>query len=74
MKIALLSTDSREMLKDYKSPVPEFGTAPEALLQGFALLPDAEVHVVSCARRKMDSPAKLAPNVFFHSLCVPKLG
>ena len=74
MKLALLSTDSREMLKDYKNPGPGFGTAPEALLQGFALLPDVEVHVVSCAREKMNSPAKLAPNVFFHSLCVPKLG
>jgi glycosyltransferase involved in cell wall biosynthesis len=74
MKIALLTTDSREILKNYSSSVLEFGTAPAALMQGFALMPEVEVHVVSCAREKMSSPAKLAPNIFFHSLCVPKIG
>ncbi|MEI6394001.1 MAG: glycosyltransferase family 4 protein [Verrucomicrobiota bacterium] len=74
MRVALLTSDSRGFFSDYRNLVPEFGTAPEALLQGCALLPDVEVHVVSCARGKMISPTKLAPNVFFHSLCVPKLG
>ena len=74
VRIALLATDDRELLKDYKKAVPEFGAAPEALMQGFALMPDVEVHVVSCTRAPMDSPAKLAPNIFFHSLCVPKIG
>src|SRR5258707_11329734 len=74
MRIAILTTDNREHYKDYAHPVPHFGTAPEALLQGFALLPDIEVHVVSCARARMKSPEKLTPNIFFHSLCVPKLG
>ena len=72
MKIALLTTDSREVLKNYSSSVLEFGTAPEALMQGFALMPEVEVHVVSCAQAKMNSPEKVAPNVFFHSLYVPK--
>lgn len=74
MKIAILSTDSREHFKDYGNPVPYFGTAPEALIQGFSHLPDAEVHVVSCARARMTSPEKLAPNVFFHGLYVPRIG
>jgi len=74
MRIALLTTDSREVLKNYGSSVLEFGTAPEALMQGFALMPEVEVHVVSCAQAKMNSPEKVAPNVFFHSLYVPKLG
>lgn len=74
MKIAIVTTDSREHFRDYANPVPSFGTAPEALLQGFALLPDVEVHVISCARVRMKSPKKLAPNIFFHSLLVPKLG
>ena len=74
MRIALLSTDSREVLKEYDSPIPHFGTAPEALMQGFALLPEVEVHVVSCLRKKGQSPPKLAPNIFFHSLHVPKIG
>jgi glycosyltransferase involved in cell wall biosynthesis len=74
VKVAFLTSDSREAYKDYGKPVPEFGTAPAALLQGFALLPEVEVHVVSCARGKINSPAQLAPNIFFHSLCVPKIG
>ncbi len=74
MRIAILTTDNREHYRDYANPVPYFGTAPEALLQGFALMPGHEVHVVSCARAKMKSPERLAPNIFFHSLYVPKLG
>ena len=74
LKVALLTTNVREVAKDYGNPAPGFGTAPEALLQGFALLPELEVHIVSCARARMNSPAKLAPNVFFHSQHVPKLG
>jgi glycosyltransferase involved in cell wall biosynthesis len=74
MKVAILTTDNREHYKDYGKREPSFGTAPEALLQGFAQLPELEAHVVSCARAKMDSPAKVAPNIFFHCLCVPKLG
>jgi glycosyltransferase involved in cell wall biosynthesis len=74
MKIAILTTDDREHYKDYQNPTPYFGTAPAALLDGFALLPEVEVHVVSCARARMKSPAKLAPNIYFHSLYVPKAG
>lgn len=74
MKLALLTTDSREVLKDYDTPAPHFGTAPEALMQGFALLPEVELHVVSCLRRKVNATPKLAPNIFFHSLYVPKIG
>ncbi len=74
MKLALLTTDSREVLKDYGAPVPYFGTAPEALMQGFGLLPEVEVHVVSCLRQQVSSPPKLAANIFFHTLHVPKLG
>src|SRR6266576_470500 len=74
LKIAVLTTDNRDPFKQYDRPAPWFGPAPEALLQGFALLPDIEVHVVSCARARLKSPEKLAPNIFFHSLYVPKLG
>ena len=70
----MLTTDGRDLLKNYGKPAPEFGTAPEALLQGFALLPDVEVHVVSCSRAPLKSPAQLAPNIFYHSLLVPKIG
>lgn len=74
MRIAILTTDSREHFKDYGANVPYFGTAPEALLQGFSLLPDIEVHVVSCLQKRIESSKKLAPNIFFHGLYVTKLG
>src|SRR5471030_3182490 len=75
MKIAILTTDNREPYRQYDKPAPWFGTAPEALLQGFAQLPEIEVHVVSCTQQPMvSSPGKLADNVFFHSLHVPKIG
>jgi glycosyltransferase involved in cell wall biosynthesis len=74
MKIALLTTDGREVFKDYETPAPHFGSAPTALMQGFALMPELEVHVVACVRAKVNAPPKLAPNILFHSLCVPKIG
>ena len=74
MKIAFLTTDNRDQFKDYTATSPHFGPAPEALLEGFSLMPDVEVHVVSCARGKMSSPEKVAPNIFFHCLQVPKIG
>jgi glycosyltransferase involved in cell wall biosynthesis len=74
MKIVQLITDNREPHRQYQKQVPEFGTAPQALLQGFAGMADVEVHVVSCAKQSMKSPAKLAENIFFHSLRVPHLG
>ncbi len=74
MRIALVTTDNRECFKRYSNPEPEFGAAPEALLQGFAALPDVEVHVVCCTRKPLQAPEKLAPNIYYHSLLVPKRG
>ncbi|HVU27884.1 MAG TPA: glycosyltransferase family 4 protein [Verrucomicrobiae bacterium] len=74
MKIAILTTDSREHFGDYANPKPYFGTAPEALLQGLTLLPGIKVHVVSCLQRPVNSPEKLANNIWFHGLHVPKIG
>ena len=74
MKIAILTTDDRECRKDYNCPAPYFGAAPEALLQGFAQLPELEVHVLSCVRKPVQSPEKIAPNIHYHSLLVPKIG
>ena len=74
MRVAILTTDNREHYKDYSNPVPYFGTAPEALLQGFSQLPELQLHVVTCARKQMSSPQKLAENIWFHSLIVPKIG
>src|ERR1044072_7008483 len=74
LKIGFLTLDARQAFRQYDKPAPYFGTAPEALLQGFALLPEVEVHVVCCIQKLMVSPEKLAPNVWYHSLLVPKIG
>ena len=74
MKIALLTTDNRQQFCQYDKMEPWFGTAPAALLQGFAQLPEIEVHVVSCILQPVRSPVKLAPNILFHSVVVPKIG
>jgi glycosyltransferase involved in cell wall biosynthesis len=74
MRIAILTTDNREHFKDYSNETPYFGTAPEALLQGFAMLPDVQVHVLSCTQQRMRSPEKLADRIWFHSLHVPRMG
>src|SRR2546425_3333354 len=74
MRVVILTTDNREQSKNYQQLVPSFGTAPEALLQGFAAWPEVEVHVLSCLRRPVRSPDKLANNIWFHSLHVPKIG
>jgi len=43
-------------------------------MQGFALMPEVEVHVVSCVRAAVSTPPRLAPNIFFHTVIVPKIG
>jgi glycosyltransferase involved in cell wall biosynthesis len=74
LKIAFLTTDNREHHRRYDLAEPYFGTAPEALLQGFAEMPELDVHVISCTQGPMKSPEKLADNTWFHSLLVPKIG
>jgi glycosyltransferase involved in cell wall biosynthesis len=70
----LLTTDARESLREYSKPEPYFGTPQEALFQGIRKLPDVEMHVVSCWQKPMTAPAKLADNIWFHGLVVPKIG
>ncbi len=74
MKVAVITTDNRQHYQNFGETTPSFGAAPEALLQGFALMPELEVHVVSCTMKPMKSPEKLADNIWFHSLYVPKVG
>jgi glycosyltransferase involved in cell wall biosynthesis len=74
MKIAMLTTDNRQADRSHFLPSPYFGTAPAALMEGLAALPETELHVVSCTQKPMSSPHKLAENIWFHSLHVPKLG
>ncbi len=74
MKVAILTTDNREHLHQYGESRPRFGTAPEALLQGFTGTSNIEIHVLSCTKKPMNSPTKLAENIWFHSLVVPQIG
>jgi glycosyltransferase involved in cell wall biosynthesis len=74
MRIVQITTDSREHFKNYKLAEPYFGTAPQALLNGFANLRDHEIHVISCSRVAMRMPIRLADNIYFHQPIVGKWG
>ena len=74
MRVAILTIDIRESVPGCTDPQPRIGIAPEALLQGFAQLPEVEVHVVSCLKQPMRSPEKIAENIWYHGLPVPKIG
>lgn len=74
MKIVQFTTDNREQQNDYNNAQPHFGTAPQALLEGFAELPEVEVHVVSCVRREVHNPGKILGNIHYHPVLVPKHG
>jgi len=81
MRIAFLVVDDRF---DQPHPKPFFGSAPTALLQGFALLagnktgltidprpPAPEIHVICCGKKPVPAPEKIAPNIFYHQLILP---
>ncbi len=74
MKIAMIIPDNRDEFRKFDDPVPHFGPAPSALLEGLAGKPDCEVHVVSCVHRTMTAPAKIAENIFYHAVNVGKWG
>lgn len=74
MKIALLSFDDRELRKTYQLRHPIVPTPQRALLEGWANESGIEVHFVSCLRKPVYAPEKLAPNVWYHALQVPKIG
>ena len=63
MKVAFLTIDAREHLKDYDTPEPYFGTAPAGLLDGFDGMPGVEVHVISCASARMRVPEMIGSNI-----------
>ena len=74
MKIALISIDSRQNERTYEETTPRFGTGVDSMIEAVGSMPELELHVLSCTQRPMQSPEKLADNIWFHSLHVPKLG
>jgi len=72
MRLAIITTDNREDTRDYTPEQPWFGTAVQALLDGFSHMPgEIDVHVISCTRARLESPLQLSPNITFHSVHVP---
>jgi glycosyltransferase involved in cell wall biosynthesis len=74
MKVALLAIDNREPARAYHETMPRFGTGVDSMIEGVASMPEVKLHVLSCTQRPMQSPEKLADNIWFHSLHVPKIG
>ncbi len=74
MKIAFLAVDLREHHRSYSEATPRFPGGIASLFDGFARLPEVEVHVVSCLQQPVSSPEKLADNIWYHALHVPKTG
>jgi glycosyltransferase involved in cell wall biosynthesis len=74
MRIAMLVPDNRDEFRRYADPEPCFGQAPTALLSGLEAVPECEIHLVCCTQRPLPSPAKLADNIYYHSLLVPPWG
>jgi len=74
MRVAIVLTDNREDRRLYHLPKPVFGPAPEALLQGFAELGEPEIHIISCLQKPVQPYERLAPNIHYHALHVPKIG
>lgn len=74
LRIAFLTTDSREHFREYHKRTPYFGTAPAALLDGFERIGNPDVHIISGAQTRMSSPAKLAKNIWFHGFTMPRWG
>ena len=74
LKVAILTTDKREHERNYTEPAVTFGTSIEALLQGLVRRPGVEVHLVACLQQPVVVPEKLAENIWYHGLHVPKIG
>jgi glycosyltransferase involved in cell wall biosynthesis len=72
MRIVLIIADDRDAKNDVCADEPVFGPAPAALLEGFRAAPEADVHVVSCVRRPLRAPDKLAGYIFYHQVPVSR--
>jgi len=75
LRVGVFTTDNRDHWRKYDLPDPIFGPAIEALFEGFAFFPqEIEVHIISVTQKSLASPDRLGPNLWYHSLVVPKWG
>jgi glycosyltransferase involved in cell wall biosynthesis len=63
-----------EMLGGHGETDKESSGKPRIKYQELGTVPPFEIHVISCTQQIMASPEKLASNIWFHSLYVPKAG
>jgi glycosyltransferase involved in cell wall biosynthesis len=68
----MILADERDVLMRYDLPDPFFGSAPSALLEGFAESRELEVHVIGCIRNRLRVPEKLAHNIYYHAVRVSR--
>ncbi len=74
LRVAMILGDEREVLRQWERPAPYFGPAPAALIAGLAGLEELELHILCCTRQPLPAPEKIAPNIFYHSIPVPRWG
>lgn len=74
LRIAVITTDARHWFQQHDTENPNFGTAVQSLMQGFCQLEFIEVHVISASPSQLKSTLKLADNIWFHHVHVPKWG
>lgn len=74
LRIAMVLADLREEHRRFELPSPCFASAPTALLEGMSEIPNLELHVISCIRKPLPVPERLAPNIIFHSCVIPAWG
>ncbi len=74
MKITFLAIDLRENEHSYAEITPRFPGGTASLFDGFARLPEVQLHIVCCLQQPVQSPEKLADNIWYHALHVPKTG
>jgi len=75
LRVGVFTTDNRDHWRKYDLPDPIFGPAIEALFEGFAFFPhEIEVHIISVTQKPLQHPARLGPNLWYHSVVVPKWG
>jgi hypothetical protein len=67
-KIALVSIDDRQTERAYHETMPRFGAGVDFMIEAVAARPDLELHMLSSTQEPIQSPEKLADNIWFHSL------
>ena len=70
----MLVPDDRDELRRYSDSVPYFGQAVSALLEGLEQFRECEIHIICAVQKRLCSPGKLANNIYYHSVIVPKWG